>query len=221
MLKEMGYQEKFELLKPWLVDIIEVVKKDLKNEHLKIDKEFCRRYFLGKNFMQVQVKEMADAYAQDITTGNLGLGEFIASRWLLKNSDVYEYFEKWLTNISQDFDKLEELAETEALPILEGAIQEFGPTKTYLFSILNSVVFSERLYEGLRQKALEEREVIEQEAEAKQMIESLEAMQKRHQREMSALTDRYEKKLGGLQRKYHRDMEILKKQISQLQKKLS
>ena len=36
MLKETEYQEKFELIVPWMAQIIEVVKKDLKNEYFKI-----------------------------------------------------------------------------------------------------------------------------------------------------------------------------------------
>lgn len=221
MLKETGYQEKFELLKPWLVDIIEVVKKDLKNEHLKIDKEFCRRYFLGKNFIHVPLNEMAEAYYRDIQEGNVGLGEFIATRWLLKNTDIYDYFEKTLKKISDDFEELDQLPEETAHPLLEGAVDEFGATRTYLFSVLNSVVFPEELYEELRASAVKETEKVRQEAEAEQVAESLEAMQKRHSRELSAMSDRYEKKLSGMQRKYLRDMEILKKQVGRLQKKLS
>ena len=48
MLKETGYQEKIEIVAPWLDEIVETVKKDLKNEHLKVDKAFCKKYFLGK-----------------------------------------------------------------------------------------------------------------------------------------------------------------------------
>lgn len=221
MLKETGYQEKFELLRPWLVEIIEAVKKDLKNEHLKIDKEFCRRYFLGKNFVHVPLHEMADAYYRDILDGNVGLGEFIATRWLLKHTDIYGFFEQTLKTISDDFDELEELSDEQARPLLEGSIKEFGVVQTYLFSVLNSVVFPGKYYEDLRTRAIEETEKAKEEAEAEQVAESLEAMQKRHHRELSAMSDRYEKKLSGLQRKYLRDMEILKKQVSRLQKKLS
>ena len=217
----MGYQEKFEFLKLWLADIIELVKKDLKKEHLKIDKEFCRRYFLGKNLNHIPIHEMVKAYAQDIADGNVGLGEFIASRWLLKNTDIYDFFEQALKSISDDFDQLEELSKEQYLPLLNGSVKEFGLTKTYLFAILNSVVFPEELYADLRQRAIEETEKAKEEAEVVQMAESLEAMQKRHTREISAIKDRYERKLSGFQRKYFRDMEILKKQVNQLQKKLS
>lgn len=217
----MGYQEKFKLLKPWLSGIIETVKKDLKSEHLKVDKEFCRRYFLGKHFNYVQPEEMAEAYYQDILNGNIGLGEFIASRWLLKNTDIYALFEKSLTSISDHFDQLEVLSEEESRPLIKVSTEQFGATKTYLFAILNSVVFPQELYDTLRKQATEETIQREEEIESKQIEESLETMQKRHNREISAMQDRYEKKLNGMQRKYVRDMEMLKRQVSQLQKKLT
>ncbi len=221
MLKETGYQEKFELLRPWLAEIVETVKKELKNEHLKIDKEFCRRYFLGKNFTNVPLHELADAYYKDITGGNVGLGEFVATRWLLKHTDIYDFFEMALKNISEDFDELEELPQEISQPLLKGSLEAFGAPKTYLFSVFNSVVFPKEIYENLRTQAIEESKKARKEAEAKQISESLEAMQKRHTREMSAMSERYEKKLSGMQRKYVNDMEILKKQVGQLQKKLS
>ncbi len=221
MLKETGYEEKVELLKPWLPSIIEVVKKDLRNEHLKIDKEFCRRYFLGKNFTNVSIEEMAEAYYADIRGGNVGLGEFITSRWLIKNTDIYGFFEEKLNSITEDFDQIETLNEEQALPLLSGSVKEFGSIKTYIFSVLNSVVFPEALYSDLRNQAVEETERVEAEVEEALVAESLETMQKRHTREMDAMADRYEKKLSGLQRKYLRDMEVLKKQVSKLQKKLS
>ncbi|HEY4831138.1 MAG TPA: hypothetical protein VIH61_01055, partial [Waddliaceae bacterium] len=135
MLKETGYQEKIEMLFPWLEEIIEVLKKDLKSEHLKIDKPFCKKYFLGKNPAQVQVKEMAEAYRTDIACGNVGLGEFIATRWLLKNSDVYGYFEEKLRAITSDFEQLEELPQDLSLSIVKAATLQFGAKKTYLFSV--------------------------------------------------------------------------------------
>ncbi|MCH9627024.1 MAG: hypothetical protein S4CHLAM2_06580 [Chlamydiales bacterium] len=217
MLKETGYQEKFELLRPWLGRVIETVKKDLRNEHLKVDREFCKRYFLGKNFHRISLEEMAEAYYKDIQGGNTGLGEFITSRWLLKNTDVYGFFEKQLLAISEDFDALDALPEEVATSLLEGSVQTFGPIKTYLFAVLNSVVFPEKLYEDLRNQAENE----SKKEEEKVVAESLAVMQKRHRRELSALTDRYEKKLSGLQRKYLKDTEGLKEQVSQLQKKLS
>jgi hypothetical protein len=221
MLKDTGYQEKFTMLSPWLVEIIEVVKKDLKNEHLKIDKNFCKRYFLGKNLNQIEVPEMVSAYEKDISEGNVGLGEFIATRWLLKNGDIYGFFESQLKNVTADFETLEVLPHDLSTQLLERSLKDFGAVRTYLFSVLNSVVFSKELYDGLREKALKEK-TIRREAESKeQEAVNLENVQKRHAREMAMATDKFEKKLNGMQKKYHHDVESLKKQIRNLTEKLS
>lgn len=214
------YQEKFDLLQPWLANILEVVKKDLKNEHLKKDRSFCKKYFLGKNFNLVSAEEMIPAYQKEIAEGNVGLGEFIASRWLFKNSEVYDYFEKELSKINPDFEAITAIEESVASAMIEGSTKLFGYTRTYLFSVLNSVAFPQSLFDQLRQNALSETEREDEEQEKTESLETLDAVQKRHKRELSSLTNKYDKKLSGMQKKYVKDTEALKRQISLLTKKL-
>ncbi|NGX61935.1 MAG: hypothetical protein K940chlam9_01426 [Chlamydiae bacterium] len=220
MLKETGYQEKFEMVRPWLVEIIHDVKKDLKNEHLKADREFCKRYFLGKSLQQVTLQELADAYYTDVKEGNVGLGEFISSRWLLKHTDVYYYFEETLNKITPDFDEMDLLPDDVSQTLVDGALKKFGPRLTYLFSVLNSVVFSDAIYEELRMKAEKETEKVRQEEAKKQTNETLESLQSRYARELTAMKDRYEKKFAGMEKKYNKNTETLKKQVRTLHKKL-
>ena len=215
------YQEKFEKIKPWIESVIDAVKKDLKNEHLKKDRNFCKRYFLGKNFNMVTAQEMAPAYQKEILDGNVGLGEFITSRWLLKNSDVYDYFEQELSKINPDFETIESLDEELSKNLIVNSTKLFGSVRTYLFATLNSVTFPETLFEELREKALKEENVDSKERAAVEEAESLESMQKRHGREVNSLQNRYDKKFSGMQKKYLKDTETLKKQISLLTKKLS
>lgn len=212
MLKETGYQEKIEMLAPWLEEIIDTVKKDLKSEHLKVDRPFCKKYFLGKNPAQIQLKEMVQAYRVDIASGNVGLGELIATRWLLKHTDIYAFFEEKIRPITQDFEQLMELPQEISLLLLQGAVQQFGAKKTYLFSVFNSVVFPPDLYASLRELAA--KDVRQEEGVSN-------ALEQREKRELAALVDRYEKKLNGMQKKYLQDVASLKKQISTLQKKLT
>jgi hypothetical protein len=214
------YQEMFQLVDPWLGEILEVVKKDLKQEHLKKDKAFCKRYFLGKGAAQVSVEEMVPAYRSEIAAGNVGLAEFIASRWLLKNTDIYGFFEKKLEKISPDFDQLDSLEEAFALQLKSEAQKEFKPVRLYLFSVLNAVTFSSEIFTELRENALNytaENHKLEQERKEK---EDLEAMQRRHDREVRALVGKFEKKLSGMERKYVRDTDTLKDQIRSLSRKL-
>lgn len=202
------------------MQVVEGVKKDLKNEHLKIDRDFCKRYFLGKSTHLVSVEEMAAAYAKDIAAGNVGLGEFIATRWILKNSDVYGYFEEQLKILTPDFEEIENLDPELSRKLVEESVEQFGATRTYLFSVFNSVVFPLELYEKLRLQAEEETQKAMEHEENIQVEETLQVMQKRHSRELNALNDRHEKKLRGLQRKYLYDTEVLKGQIRKLQKRL-
>ncbi len=153
MLKETGYQEKIEMVSPWLEEIIETVKKDLKNEHLKIDHRFRKKYFLGKAPARITAAEMAFAYRIDIKEGNIGLGEFIATRWILKHTEIYTFFETALKKMTEDFEALVELP----IPFSEGLIkegtQQFGAKKIYVFSVFNSVVFPPSIYAQLRSLA--------------------------------------------------------------------
>lgn len=223
MLKNATYQEKFQLLSPWMDEIVEEVKKDLKNDHLKKDWGFAKKYLPSKNIQKVTCDDLAAAYRNAIAAEENGeaIGEFIASRWLLKNSEVYQYFEEELSKITKDFSSLEVLSNEQSLRILEEAIVRFGAIKTYLFSVLNSVVFPEEQYQQLGKRA--EKQSKEQEAQSAAELQqlSLDQQFKAHEREMARLADKYEKKLQGLQKKYLIDVENLKKQIAQLQKKLN
>lgn len=221
MLKETGYQEKIVMLKPWLVEIIDVVKKDLRNEHLKMDKSFCRRYFLGKNPAQIQAVELAPAYEKEIADGNVSLGEFISTRWLLKNTDVYGYFENKLKVVSEDFENLNELPLDMSQALVDESVKQFGAKRTYLFSVLNSVVFPKTVYEKLEKLAKDETKAQDEKRAQDEENYTVDSLKKRYEREFTNLKDRYEKKFNGLEKKYIRDTEMLKKQITSLQRKLS
>lgn len=220
MLRETGYQEKIEMLFPWMEEIFEAVKKDLKNDHLKADRQFCKKYLLGKNPAHVTIQEMIEAYRADIANGNVSLGEFIATRWLLKNTDIYGYFEEKLKAVRDDFETLDALPQDLSDTLMQSSVQLFGAKKTYLFSVFNSVVFPAPTYARLREMAQNETQVTAQENSVQRTTESLETLQVRHNREIAALSDRYEKKINGMQKKYLADVEALKKQIASLQKKL-
>ncbi len=126
-----------------------------------------------------------------------------------------------LRTITPDFETLEQLSDEVSQVLMRQAIEKYGAKKTYLFSIFNSVVFPKNLYEKLRKLAEEETAqevVIKQEQE---QHSSVEAMRSRYEREIAAMNDRFEKKMSGMQKKYLQDVQVLKKQISALQKKLT
>jgi len=223
MLKEATYKEKFSMLKSWMPVIIDVVKKDLKNEHMRRDPSFVRQYFQGKNPSKVTNEDLVEAYSHAIENIEQAeeLAEYICNRWLLKNSELYLFFEESLTKINPNFSDLEVLENQVATELMENAIQKFGAPNTYLFSVLNSVVFPREIYATLGQRAETGARQAKVEAVEQQEKASIESMQRNYDQQIARLTDKYEKKLAGLQKKYTTDVEALKKQVAQLQRKLN
>ena len=211
MIKEMSYEEKFSLLKPWFGGIIEDVKRDLRQEHLQKDRLFLKSHFGSKPAAKVTTEELKEVYGRLIEEGAEQIAEFIAARWLLKHTEVYNYFEQELSSISKDFEQLEELEESLGRRLIAESTAQFGATDTYLFAIFNSVVFPQHQLEELRTLAAEPKEEVTTSEEP-----SLEEVRMQYER----VIDRYEKKLSGLQKKYLQDVQTLKKQIGGLQRKL-
>ncbi len=223
MLKEATYQEKFNLLRDWMPHIVSVVKRDLKNEHLKNDRAFAKEHFGNKPLGQITEDDLAPVYLQKIVEGegDESLGEFVANRWMLKNTDVYDFFESSLRAINPNFDQIEELTDEASDQIIGGAAEQFGAQNTYLFSVLNSVVFPKAKLDALASQASSEAAVALQEEKVAGDERTVEAMERRLEREIKRLEDRHEKKLAGMQKKYVKDTETLKKQIANLQRKLT
>lgn len=211
------------MLRPWLASIVESVKKDLKNEHLKKDWQFCKQYLPGKNIAKITVQEMVDAYGNALENSENAeaLAEFISNRWLLKNCELYNYFEAKLSQISPNFTELESIDAARSREIVLGAVELYGALKTYLFSVINSVVFPQEVYHELGQKAKVDED--KREAVEKIVLEkmSMEEQQRNYEQQIARLVDKYEKKLIGMQKKYSIDTENLKKQIINLQRKIA
>jgi hypothetical protein len=223
MYKQATFKQKFAELKQWVPAIIEVVKKDLKNEHLKKDPFFAKKFFGTKNIQKITSEEMAEAYEKAIQEEEKGedIAEFIASRWLFRNSEMYHFFEEQLGKLYTNFTELQEIEPQHADELIKSSNEEFSPPHTYLFSVLNSVVFPDAHFIRLKAEAEQFSKEKKKEEEQVEAAQSLEQMQRNHQLEVARLTDKYEKKLAGLQKKYVQDVESLKKQISALQRKLS
>lgn len=223
MIKDATYKEKCTMLKSWMPQILETVKKDLKNEHLKNDYKFTKIYLPGKNLNKLTTEDLVEAYIKAIEEEEKAeeIAEFIINRWLIKNTELYDYFEKALLKISPDFTQLKEIDAARSQEMIEGAISLFGSPRTYLFAVMNSVVFPKETFEKLDKRAKEDHKKEQKEEVIKQEKIAYESMQSHYEEQMARLTDKYEKKLQGLQKKYLIDTEGLKKQIVALQKKLS
>lgn len=223
MYKHATYKEKFADLKEWIPYLVESVKKDLRNDHLKNDMYFVKKFLASKNIHKVTTEELAQAYEKAIQQEEQGesLAEFITTRWLIKNSELYEFFEKQLSQIQTDFASLEEMTPKQAEALIEVSKREFGAPDTYLFSVLNSVVLPKENFEKLKHDASHHQAQVKDELHRAKEHLTGEQMRQELERETARLTDKYEKKLAGLQKKYLTDVEALKKQIAALQRKLN
>ena len=221
MYKQASYKEKFLDLDEWMSQLIDSVKKELRNDHLKKDVYFVKKFLQAKNIHRVTGDELAQAYRKAIQEEEKGeaIAEFIASRWLLKNSEMYDFFERALTQISPDFANIDELDAQQAQEMIEASAGRFGVLNTYLFAVLNSVVFPADSFLALKIRAREDRQSVTKE---EQFLEQLTGEEERRSFELAIarLTDKYEKKLSGLQKKYVNDVDTLKKQVAVLQRRL-
>ena len=220
MLKDATYDEKFSLLADFVSVIILDLKRDLKNDHLKKDKSFAHKYFGNIAIPRLTNDELVDGYTKALEEKDADLYDFIATRWVLKNSDVYQYFEMHLRSIAPNFSELEELEPGQSKDLRDKAVAEFGASKAYIFSVLNSVVFPKDVFDDFSVQAKDELSKTKDQEKNEAEERDLKVLKTQHERELRRLNDKYEKKLSGMQRKYINDTESLKKQIRNLQKKL-
>lgn len=210
---------KFELLHPWIKDILTSIKKDIKADYLLGDKVFYKKHFGNRPLNRLNTDEIFGAFEKELLEGHESLSEWVVNHWVFKHGDLYTHFADRLSEIRPDFNELKELTETESDQVLRGT-EHFGAVELYLFSMLNGVVFPPSIFEALRCAALEVKQQEEAKAASDTKQETLEQIVERQQRELSRLQEKYESKVSGVLRKYQVDTEALKKQIRALQRQL-
>jgi hypothetical protein len=212
-------KNKFEVLRPFIKDILNCIKKDIKTDYLPGDKVFYKTHFGNRPLNRLQTEEIFAAIEKELLAGHESLDEWVVNHWVFKHGDIYTHFADKLSEIRPDFSELEELTEEESQQVLQGT-ESFGEISVYLFSALNGVVFPSAVFEALRISALAAKERQEAESVSDNRKETLEQIIEHQQRELSRLQEKYESKVSGVLRKYQMDMEALKKQIRALQKQL-
>jgi hypothetical protein len=210
-------ENQFQALQNWTLEVLKDIKKDIKTDHLHTDPVFYRTYFGNRPQNRLTSDEIYSAYEQELLKGNEDLAEWVVNRWVFKNGELYEVFAGRLSQINPDFSEIKQLSAEESKKVLEGVADSFGAIPTYIFSLLNGVVFPTEILEELRKGADAEKVKLEKEAEKNEKQESLEKVIAAHQREITRLNDR----VAGVLKKYTNDTEALKKQIKALQKKLN
>lgn len=210
-------ENQFQALQNWTVEVLKDIKKDIKTDHLHTDPVFYRTYFGNRPQNRLTSEEIYTAYEQELLKGNQDLSEWVVNRWVFKNGELYEVFAGRLSQINPDFNEIKQLTVEESQRVLEGVADAFGAIPTFLFSLLNGVVFPKEILEDLRKGAEAEKAKLAKKAEENEKQESLEKVIAAHQREIARLNDR----VAGVLKKYTTDTEALKKQIKALQKKLN
>lgn len=222
MYKDSTYKEKITVLKNWLPQILNDIRKDLRKDHWKQDPLFVKNYLGNKPQQKITQEDMTEGYTRALgqEEGAEAIAEFIATRWLFKNAEIYHFFEKELQKISPDFTQLNDIPAATADALGKQSSELFGSSNTYVFCVFNSVVFPEASYNKLKVAAENEQKNAHKQAEEKQAKDSQEDITRRYETQIARLTDKYEKRLAGMERKYVVDVEGLKKQIRSLQKRL-
>ena len=150
-----SYCTQFALLAPWHHEIFSCVKKDLRNEHLKLDKAFFHAHFSSKVLLKLTVEDFLGVYPAVIAKGHEKLAEFIVNRWLLKHLPIYTFFEARLKVLNPKIEEIVQIEPKLAETLIQEAISQFGPIDTYIFCIFNSVSFTSVTFEQLRALAHE------------------------------------------------------------------
>lgn len=205
----------------WLPSVLEEVRKELKNEHLKQDFVFQKKFFHGKTAQRLEKGELIAGYQEALQTSEYGeaIAAFVIHRWILRHADVYQFFLEQLSQINPEFTEIHALTDAQADPLMEGAVALFGARASYIFAHFNGVAFTPEQKAKLEAWAEKERAAQVVAEEPKPF--SVEQMQVAHEAEMAKMEERYEKRLQGVVKKYSVEVEGLKKQVAILQRKLT
>jgi hypothetical protein len=210
-------ENQFQALQNWITEILQEIKKDIKTDHLHSDPVFYRTYFGNRPQNRLTTEELFEAYTKELIQGNEDLAAWVVNRWVFKKGDLYQHFADRLSEVNPDFDQIKELTVKQSERVLDGAFENFGAIDTFLFALLNGVVFPEEIKTRLSKAAEAEKEALLKEEQEHVEHTNLEKILASHQREVTRLHD----KIAGVQKKYTTDTEGLKKQIKALQQKLN
>ncbi len=213
--------KKFTIIQPWINQILILLKKEIKNDHLQKYAQFLKENFAGKPIHKISQDEILLVYEKKLLEEDIDLSEWVISRWVYHNSEIYEYFFEELKKINEKVTEIESIDKEKSLSLLNGAYKKFSKEDLYIFSILNEVVFDPDVLKGLGEEALKEKLERKKTNSSKQIQSSIENVIKRQEEEMRRTKESYEKKLSSMKRRYFEDVEKLKEQISKLQKKMS
>jgi len=214
-------KNKFQTIQPWIPNILDAIKKEIRTDHLAASPSFARAHFGNRPLNRLTSEEIFSVYEKELLSGNEDLADWVINRWVFKHGDIYQYFVERLSRINPDFASIETLDLEQSEEVLKGAPESFGFLSVYLFSWLNGVVFPEEVFTRLQQAAQKEedqKKIMQKEESERKSLEETIAHQ---QRELFSMQQKYEAKVAGVMKKYTVDVEALKKQVRSLQRQLN
>lgn len=214
-------QNQFVTIQPWLPDVLAAIKREIRTDHLANSPSFVRAHFGNRPLNRLTFEEILAVYEKNLLSGDEDLAEWVVNRWVFKHGDLYAHFAERLEKIDANYHELEHLSEEQSEQVLEGAVARFGAVSTYLFSVLNHVVFPKTVFDRLRSDAEKEESAKKVEIEERNEAERAADLKVRHEKEMARIQEKFESKISGIMKKYTVDIEALKKQIRALQKQIS
>ena len=91
MIKDLVLKSKFAFIQEFFGKIIQDIRKDVRQEHLKKDKAFIQKHFAKNSIDKVSAEEIEKAYFTELSIeGNNDLSNWVISKWILKHAEVYE-----------------------------------------------------------------------------------------------------------------------------------
>ena len=214
MMINSDYKNKFEILAPFVEELCLGIKKEIKQE-------FVKKKGLQAEFNPLDISDISKFFYKKVAEeGDEKTGEWLSSSWIYKNGEIFQLFHEQLSLVDEHYERLESLSPEVERQIKDLSTSKFGFVRVYLFSVLNSVVFSAKLFEELKAGALKELAMGKNSSlESKDNI-SIEELKKSFEMERLKLEEKYEKRLQGVIKKTQLEVEGYRKQIGQLQKRL-
>ncbi len=214
MMINSSYKNKFEILAPFVGELCLEIKKEIKQE-------FVKKKGLQAEFKSLDISDISQFFYKKVAEeGDEKTGEWLASSWIYKNGEIFQLFHEQLSLVDKHYDQLESLSSSVEEQIKDLSVGKFGFVRVYLFSILNSVVFSTKLFEELKNGALKELSVSKDHSLEDEDSISLEDLRKSFEMERLKMEEKCEKRLQGVIKKTQMEVEGYRKQIGQLQKRL-
>ena len=148
-------KNQFQALQNWTQEVLNAIKKDIKTDHLHTDPVFYRPILAIALKIDSLPRRFSQLMKKSCLKGNEDLAEWVVNRWVFQaRRPLSALCRAAQRDQSQTLIRFKSLLKRRVKRVLEGAPEAFGAIPTFLFSVLNGVVFPESVLERLRRRQL-------------------------------------------------------------------